>query len=52
MRFAFILVWKARWPVEVQCEVLEVSRSGFPYYAWRDRPWPSEPWRTPRSWSR
>ena len=31
MRFAFILLWKARWPVEVQCAVLEVSRSG--YYA-------------------
>ena len=36
MRFAFIDAEKARWPVEVQCEVLEVSRSG--YYAWKGRP--------------
>ena len=35
MRFAFIDAEKATWPVEVQCEVLEVSRSG--YYAWRGR---------------
>jgi len=36
MRFVFIHAWKARWPVSVQCEVLEVSRSG--YYAWLRRP--------------
>lgn len=36
MRFAFIDAEKARWPVEVQCEVLDVSRSG--YYAWKGRP--------------
>jgi len=34
--FAFILAWKARWPVAVQCAVLGVSRSG--YYAWNGRP--------------
>ena len=28
MRFVFIHAWKALWPVSVQCEVLEVSRSG------------------------
>ena len=36
MIFAFILAWKARWPVAVQCAVLGVSRSG--YYAWNGRP--------------
>ena len=36
MRFAFIDAEKARWPVDVQCEVLQVSRSG--YYAWKGRP--------------
>ena len=39
MRFAFIEEYRARWPITVQCEVLEVSRSGF--YAWRVRE-PSE----------
>jgi len=34
--FAFILAWKARWPIVVQCSVLGVSRSG--YYAWKVRP--------------
>lgn len=36
MKFAFIEAEKATWPVEVLCEVLGVSRSG--YYAWVKRP--------------
>ncbi len=36
MKFAFIHAEKAQWPIEVQCEVFEVSRSG--YYAWVARP--------------
>ena len=36
MRFAFIEVEKARYPVTVLCDVLQVSRSGF--YVWRGRP--------------
>jgi transposase InsO family protein len=36
VKFAFIHAEKARWPIEVQCEVFEVSRSG--YYAWTGRP--------------
>jgi putative transposase len=36
MRFAFILAEEAVWPVQVMCEVLRVSRSG--YYAWKGRP--------------
>ena len=35
MRFAFIQDHEEVWPIAVQCEVLEVSRSGF--YAWRGR---------------
>ena len=36
MRFAFVRDHKAEFPVEVLCEVLKVSRSG--YYAWSRRP--------------
>jgi putative transposase len=36
VKFAFIEAEKAVWPVEVQCDVLGVSRSG--YYAWKARP--------------
>jgi transposase InsO family protein len=39
VRFAFIHEEKARWPIEVLCETLEVSRSG--YYASRTRPVPA-----------
>ena len=38
MRFAFVDAEKAAWPVEIQCDVLDVSRSG--YYAWKRRPAP------------
>ena len=36
MRFAFIAVEKATYPVRVLCRVLDVSRAGF--YAWQRRP--------------
>ncbi len=36
MKFAFIDVEKALWPVAVQCDVFGVSSSG--YYAWKRRP--------------
>lgn len=36
MRFAFIEAEKAVFPIELMCEVLQVSRSG--YYAWLRRP--------------
>lgn len=39
MRFAFIDAEKASWPIEVVCEVLNVSRSG--YYAWKARAVPA-----------
>lgn len=35
MRFAFVDVEKASYPMRILCRVLEVSRSG--YYAWRTR---------------
>lgn len=36
MKFAFIRDHQAEFPVELLCDVLEVSRSG--YYAWKNRP--------------
>jgi putative transposase len=36
VKFAFIDVESAQWPVAVLCETLDVSRSG--YYAWGARP--------------
>lgn len=36
MRYRFIDDHRGVWPIGVQCDVLEVARSG--YYAWRKRP--------------
>ena len=36
MRYRFIDEHHSRWPIALQCEVLQVSRSGF--YGWRKRP--------------
>jgi putative transposase len=40
VKFGFIDAEKARYPVAVLCDVLEVSRSGF--YAWKERPVPAK----------
>ena len=36
MRYRFIQLHRTVWPIDVQCHVLEVSRSG--YYAWLPSP--------------
>lgn len=36
MRYRFIDDYRGVWPIDVPCDVLDVSRSG--YYAWRKRP--------------
>src|SRR5436309_703950 len=36
MRYAFIERHRMMWPIVIQCDVLQVSRSGF--YSWRKRP--------------
>lgn len=36
MRYQFIEVHRASWPIAIQCRVLDVTRSG--YYSWRKRP--------------